>query len=244
MDLTDATATGEPGRMTVSWTEPAGAVDQQVRIRDPIGREVDRINVPPGGSGTAHQIAIERLAGPAFYTAIITAVDDIGEEASAHRPAEVTAAGPVAADLRLEFAAPYPQRPESDIQGNAFLSSPARIVIVRAASGEEVDVAYPDAQGNFAAYAEGAVRIEAHAFDPQQWRGIWKPGTDYERGDTVVPTGATKDSPIMEAQIGGTSGDTEPTWDGEEAIQDGGITWRNLGAVKQNAPIVNLYDTG
>lgn len=244
MDLTDANANGYPGRMTVTWTEPIGAVDQQVRLRDPIGREVDRRNVPPQGPGTLHDLAFERLAGPAYYTAIVTAIDETGAAVSENRSADVTAAGPIAEDLRLEFGSPFPQRPTGDIQGNAFLAGPAGIVIVRKPSGEEIDVAYPDDQGNYAAYAAGAIRVEAHAFDPQQWRGVWQAEASYERGDAVVPTGATKDSPILEAQIGGTTGATEPAWDGTDLVQDGGVQWKNLGAIKQNAPIVNLYDAG
>jgi|GEM_PF-4098904 len=244
MDLSDANATGEPGRMTVSWTEPQGAADQQVRIRSPVGREIERRQVEPQGDGTAHEVAVERLAGPAHYTAIITAVDSEGTAESVHRDAEVTAAGPVADDLILKFEAPYAWQPEGSIEGNARLTEtqPASVVIVRDAEGQEIDVAYPDGDGNYAAYADGAILIEAHAFDPQYWRGQWRAGTSYERGDVIVPRDPSQDSPLLQAATSGSTGSVEPEWPTRGTVQDGDVLWASLGPIQDAAPVVNLYD--
>lgn len=243
MDLDDADATGEPGRLVVTWTEPDGVADQQLRIRDPIGREIERRRIEPQGSGTEHEETIERLEGPAEYTAIITAVDADGDSESVHRHAEVTEAGPVADNLRLEFEAPYVQS-EGSIEGNARLTEtqPASVVIVRDAEGQEIGVAYPDSDGDYTANADGPITIEAHAFDPQYWRGIWQSETEYQRGDVVVPTDPEQESPLLEAVTSGESGTSEPDWPTRGTVEDGEIIWASLGPIQDAAPVVNLYD--
>lgn len=51
----------------------------------------------------------------------------------------------------------------------------------------------------------------------------WEASTDYAIGDVVVPTSRTGDQYV--ATVAGTSDASEPAWDTEAPVTDGGVTW-------------------
>lgn len=242
---TNVSVDGHPGAVEAQWTEPDGATRFYLQLRDPKGRGLERRSVEAQGGGTDRTERFDSLDGPADYTVRILPVNDEGEGTAVTGTGTATYR-PDPEDLEIHLRGPYAPRPQEAVEGTAFLdgSTPASVVLVRAPDGTVLDVTRPDLEGEYTAAAEGPVLLEAHAFDPLWFRGVWQPNTDYERGDVVVPTSPDGDSPLLQAATNGRSGSEEPDWDIRGTTDDGEMTWASLGAIRDNAPVVNLHDAG
>lgn len=156
----------------------------------------------------------------------------------------------------LDSGHPYKDSPPTapSITGNALFRAgyAARRVRLLEPGGAVVDTATPEQSGGTIGDYEirketGPIQLQAHAFDPQNWRGIWQPSTAYAEGDIVFSNGDTgADSLALEctATSGtGESGGTEPTWDATEGntTADNDLTWTTLGTVGDLSPITNFY---
>ena len=137
--------------------------------------------------------------------------------------------------------------------GNARFreSTPARLVIALDRTGVEIGRDIPDPAstplGDYAIVGSGPMLLQAHAFDPEDWQGIWTAGTEYQEGNIVFSNGDTNDDSLILECTAATgsqeSGATEPVWDATvgETTADNDLTWTTLGTVAELAPITNYY---
>ena len=149
---------------------------------------------------------------------------------------------------------PYKSAPPTIIAGNARFreSTPARLVIALERTGVEIGRDTPDPAstppGDYETIGSGPMLLlQAHAFDPEDWQGIWTADTEYQEGDIVFSNGDTNDDSLVLECTAATgsqqSGATEPTWDATvgETTVDNDLTWTTLGTVAELAPITNYY---
>jgi hypothetical protein len=141
----------------------------------------------------------------------------------------------------------------SGIAGNARFRelTAAALVVARSRAGIEIARATPEASplGDYFINTSqtGPLLLTAHAFDPEDWQGIWQADTVYAEGDVVFSNGATNDDSLVlecTAATGSTeSGSTEPVWDSVvgETTADNDLTWTTLGTIAELAPITNFY---
>ena len=88
--------------------------------------------------------------------------------------------------------------------------------------------------------------LTAHAFDPENWKGIWSASTAYVVGDVVFSNGVTDSNSLVlraTAITGtGTTGATEPTWAATGGtVVDNEVTWETLGTISELVPITNYW---
>jgi len=243
-EVKDPEFEGGPARLTVRWTEGADVAHHWLELRSPVGRLIEQRRVDGQGEGTEHEETFDRLDGPAEYSARLTPYGLEGDEGSRAAGADRVGYAVPGDRVTVELRAPYPDPPEGGVEGTAHLTEAqaADVVIVRRPDGEVLDVTYPDRDGDYTARVDAPVLLEAHAFDPERWRGKWRPETDYQRGDVIVPSDPDSDAPLLQAADSGTSGTAEPDWPQRGSVDDGEITWASLGPVRDCAPVVNLYD--
>ena len=115
--------------------------------------------------------------------------------------------------------------------GNARVNATtaARVVIAFDTNMVELARTVPDPSstppGDYTISETGVVYLQAHAFDPAKWRGIWQADTVYEEGD-IVFTEASGEGLVVECTTAGVSQAT---------------AWTTLGTVNDLAPKTNFY---
>lgn len=241
-DTPNVSASRDGSYVEVTWTGVEGAERHRIRALDPFQREV-ALEHEPADIGQGQVTRLLPGPGPATYTFGVRAENEAGAGTELTDTAEIPANHIVGDDLDVDLVPDYPV-PDGEVSGEARVTQerPARRVVVRRPEGRIVHIAAPDDDADYTAHAEGPVYLEAHGFDPSLWRGAWKPETEYQRGDVVFASEPSDTAAVLQAETSGTTGDEEPDWPGhDDTVEDGGVTWRSLGDVRENAPVVNFY---
>ena len=128
----------------------------------------------------------------------------------------------------------------------AFGNASADLVIARAVDGSPLDLAFPEASGDWEmSVPPGPVLLEAYAFNPAAWVGLWAPSAEVDAGDVLFTVGSS-DGLALRCIQAGTTAATAPGWPSAPGAQidDGTSRWQVLGRVRDLAPVINFYVAG